>query len=614
MKYKVTDIIDVEKIEKLMMDFYAITKIPYGLLDLEGNILSDVGWQDICTKFHRVNSVSEARCRQSDKSVPDRLKINRQDYCMYKCLNGIMEAVAPIIVEGEHIANLFCGHFFLEEPDKEYFEKQAIEFGYDIDAYLEALSRVPVIAKDKLEACIRYYAKLAKIFSAMGLNQLKQREAEERLQRYNEILEKRVTERTVELVKANKKFKESEERYKNLLHILPYGIIVRNKDTILFANKIAAKYLGVEKLQDMIGKKLSDFIYVHPDYEDGYQKYLRLIEEEGFVPLIEEKYIRKKDVKVLEVETVVTTIIDNGEKLILEVSRDISEKRNLEKLNEKVKEKTILLQETLEYDRVKTEFFSNISHELKTPINVIFSAVQITNSMLSEIEILDNDIKNKTKKYLNIMKQNCFRLIRLVNNLLDITKIDSGYFKIDLVNCDIVKVVEDITLSVVEYVESIGIELIFDTDNEEKVLACDPEKIERIMLNLLSNAVKFTKPGGKIFVNIFDKGQDIIISVRDTGIGILEEKQKQIFERFMQIDKSLSRVSEGSGIGLALVKSIVEMHEGNIYVNSELEKGTEFIIELPDKVLSENVEVENNSCSQSDNIEKVKIEFSDIYL
>jgi PAS domain S-box-containing protein len=482
MKCKVKDIIDIEKIEKLMMDFYAITKIPYGLLDLEGNILSGVGWQDICTKFHRINPESEARCIKSDKSVADRLKRNRQDYCMYKCLNGIMEAVAPIIVEGEHIANLFCGHFFLEEPDKKYFEKQAIEFGYDIDAYLEALSRVPVISKDKLEVCIRYYAKLAKIFSTMGLNQLKQREAEKKLKRYNEILEKRVTERTVELVEANKKLKESEERYRNLLHILPYGIIVRNKDTILFANRITAKYLDVENPEDIIGKKLSDFIYVHPDYEEDYQKYSRLIEEEGFVPLIEEKYIRKKDVNVLEVETVVTTIIDNGEKLILEVSRDISEKRNLQKLNEKVKEKTILLQETLEYDRMKTEFFSNISHELKTPINVIFSAVQITNSMLSEIEILDNDIKNKTKKYLNIMKQNCFRLIRLVNNLLDITKIDSGYFKIDLVNCDIVKVVEDITLSVVEYVESIGIELIFDTDIEEKVLACDPEKIERIML------------------------------------------------------------------------------------------------------------------------------------
>lgn len=614
MKYRIMDIIDIEKIEKLMSDFYAITKIPYGLLDLEGNILSGIGWEDVCTKFHRANPVSVARCRLSDKSVVDRLKINRQEYYMYKCPNGIMEAVAPIMVEGEHIANLFCGHFFLQKPDEEYFNKQAIEFGYDVDTYLEALSRIPIISKDKIEICIKYYAKLAKMFSNMGLNQLKQREAEEKLQKYNEILEKRVTERTVELIKANKKLKESEERYKELLKILPYGIIVRNKDAISFANMASAKYLQIENPEEMIGKKLSEFICVHPDYEEGCQEYLKLIEKEGVVPLTEEKYIRKKDGKVLEVETVLTTITDNGEELILVVFRDISERKNLKKLNKKVKEKTILLQETLECDRLKTEFFSNISHELKTPINVIFSAVQITNYMLSDTKIIDNDSKNKTKKYLNIMRQNCLRLIRLVNNLLDITKIDSGYFKIDLVNSDIVKVVEDITLSVVEYVESIGIELIFDTEIEEKILACDPDKIERIILNLLSNAVKFTKPEGKIFANILDKGESIIISIKDTGIGIPEEKQKQIFERFIQVDKSLSRASEGSGIGLSLVKSIVEMHEGNICVNSELGKGTEFVIELPVKVLSENIGVENNSYNENDNIEKVKIEFSDIYL
>ncbi|PAB57754.1 PocR ligand-binding domain-containing protein [Anaeromicrobium sediminis] len=611
MKYEVTDIIDIEKLEKLMRDFYDITKIPYGLLDLEGNILSGIGWQNFCTKFHRINPISAARCKESDKSVANRLEANKE-YYLYKCPNGVMEAVAPIIVEGEHVANLFCGHFFLEEPDEEYFRKQGIEFGYDVDAYLEALSHVPIIPTDKIEASIKYYAKLANIFSIMGLNQLKQKEAEEKLQKSNETLEKKVSERTSELVKANKKLKENEDKYKSLLQMLPYGIIVRNKDTILFANMVSAKYLEIENPEDMVGKKLSDFICVHPNYEEGYKKYLELIEKEGVVPLIEEKYIRKKDGKVLELETVLTTIPNNEEDLFLEVSRDISERRNLEKLNKKVEEKTILLEQTLEYDRLKTEFFSNISHELKTPINVIFSALQMTNSILREVKISDDE--NKIEKYLNIMKQNCFRLMRLINNLLDITKIDSGYFKIDLANCDIVNVVENITLSVVEYIESTGIEVIFDTYVEEKITACDPDNIERIMLNLLSNAVKFTNPGGKILVDMMDKGESIIISVKDTGIGIPEEKRAQIFGRFIQADKSLSRENEGSGIGLSLVKALVELYEGKIFVNSKVGQGSEFIIELPIKILSKDHEIEKNNYSEQTNIEKVNIEFSDIYL
>lgn len=126
MKYKVMDIIDIEKIEKLMSDFYAITKIPYGLLDIEGNILSGIGWQDICIKFHRTNPVSEARCRQSDKSVVNRLKVNREDYYMYKCPNGIMETVTPIVVEGEHIANLFCGHFFYKNVMRNILENKQL--------------------------------------------------------------------------------------------------------------------------------------------------------------------------------------------------------------------------------------------------------------------------------------------------------------------------------------------------------------------------------------------------------------------------------------------------------------------------------------------------------
>lgn len=278
--------------------------------------------------------------------------------------------------------------------------------------------------------------------------------------------------------------------------------------------------------------------------------------------------------------------------------------------NNLIKENNKLLEETREYNKLKVEFFSNLSHELKTPLNIIFSTTQL----LSLYSNNENFNSNKIDNHLGIMKQNCYRLLRLVNNLIDMTEIDSGYLKINLQNEDIVKIVEDITLSTAEYVESNSRTIIFDTEIEEKIIAFDPEKIERIILNLISNAIKFTKPNDEILVNIYDKKKSICISVRDTGKGIPKEKQEIIFERFRQVDNLLSRSHEGSGIGLSLVKSLVEMHEGSIYVNSTIGEGTEFIIELPIKLICrDNTEELINDYTYKANVEKIQIEFSDIY-
>ena len=203
------------------------------------------------------------------------------------------------------------------------------------------------------------------------------------------------------------------------------------------------------------------------------------------------------------------------------------------------------------------------------------------------------------------MKQNCYRLLRLINNLIDISKIDSGFLNPNLKNYNIVSVVEDITLSVAEYIQDKGVEVIFDTNVEEKIIACDPDNIERIILNLLSNAVKFTNAGDQITVEVMDNEDYIEISVKDTGIGIPEDKLKVIFERFRQVDNSLSRSHEGSGIGLSLVKALVDMHDGSINVNSNLGEGTEFIIKLPARKTDESNDVEKNMIYQ-DNIRKNK--------
>lgn len=292
---------------------------------------------------------------------------------------------------------------------------------------------------------------------------------------------------------------------------------------------------------------------------------------------------------------------------------DITQQKELEKeLMNTIEENKKLLNKLIESDILKTEFMANISHELRTPLNVIFSTLQLIDFYNKE----GNDFWNTSKKnrYINIMKQNCYRQLRLINNLIDITRIDAGYFKIYLKNYDIIRIIENITLSVAEYIKNKNITFQFDTDIEEKVIACDADKIERIILNLLSNAVKFTPSGGNIWVNVSDLDEKIRISVKDNGIGIPKEKQAIIFERFRQVDNLFTRDCEGSGIGLSLVKSLVENHEGEIQVISEHGKGSEFIIEIPTRLVPEADEKVSLKVDKKNYVELINVEFSDVYL
>lgn len=258
--------------------------------------------------------------------------------------------------------------------------------------------------------------------------------------------------------------------------------------------------------------------------------------------------------------------------------------------------------------RMQEEFFLNISHELKTPLNVIYTTTQLFDLYIKDGSLMEN--QDKLNKYVGIIKQNCHRQIKLVNNFVDLSKIQSDLFQLHLSNQDIVGVVENIVESVSEYVEAKGLRICFDTDMEEKVIACDPSNIERVVLNLISNAMKFSVPGDEIFVEVLNKNDTIELCVKDTGIGIDKDDLDEIFRRFKQVDKSLSRNAEGSGIGLCIVKSIVELHGGSIKVESEIGKGSRFIIELPNRTVKVPYSGRKNTRSK---IETINIEFSDIY-
>ena len=266
------------------------------------------------------------------------------------------------------------------------------------------------------------------------------------------------------------------------------------------------------------------------------------------------------------------------------------------------------LEEAIHLESIRNEFFGNISHEFKTPLNIILGIVQLIDKNIE----LDNITKENLIRHVDIMKQNSYRLLRLVNNLIDISRIDIGYYNLQPSNYNIVKVIEDITLSIAEYVKHKKINLIFNTDVEEITLACDPDKIERVMLNLLSNAIKYTDDNGDIYVSLNKVNEDVVVSVKDSGVGIPNDKLELIFDRFGQANDILSRRCEGSGIGLSIVKSIVEMHGGKIEVFSEIGKGSEFVFNIPIKILEEeNVIL---TCDNKDyHVEKCNIEFSDIY-
>lgn len=420
--------------------------------------------------------------------------------------------------------------------------------------------------------------------------------------------------RTSELLKINRKLNEeiaerelfeeklkvSKRNYQELLDFLPFAVFTHCEGKIVFINNAALKLFNFKEYKDMLGKDVLDF--VHPDYHETTLQRMKQVYNNESTELKEYKFLNSEG-KEINVETKAGPYTFKDKPAGITVLMDIRERKIVE-------EKEKALKEALEYDRIKNEFMANISHELRTPLNVIFGAVQLI-EYYSENKIVCQNLES-VAKYSKSMRQNCYRMLRLVNNLIDLTKLDSGFLKLNLHNYNIVSVIEDITLSVAQYIESKNISIEFDTEIEEKFMACDTDTIERVILNLLSNAVKFTPAGGSIFVNIYDDTDYIIVSVKDSGIGIAEDKLKLIFDRFRQVDKSMTRSTEGSGIGLSLVRSLVELHGGAVEVKSIYGEGSEFLIRLPVVEIEEDEAAATLEIPQG-KVERIHIEFSDIY-
>jgi hypothetical protein len=674
MKPNILELIDLEKVNGLLEGFQKTTGFVTAILDLEGNILSKSGWRQMCTEFHRVHPESSKKCIISDTTLANKMDSGEKIH-FYKCLNGLIDVAVPIIIKGEHIANLFSGQFLLEEPDVSFFAKQADEFGFDKNEYLQALEKVPVVSKEEVQSAMDFLLNVTLIISDLAFQKLEQTE-------------------------SNKALKDSEERYLAFINASNDMIFLKDEQfRYIVANNAMATFFGMEK-EEMIGKtdlELANKDKIFPcissdkkaleasaaftieeilgnrrcettkfpvnldnnqkgiggiirDITDRYKSEAALREsEERFTLAMKasndglfdwnletnqiyyspgwkrmlgyedhelpndfsvwetttepedvkkswklfhelilkqtERFVlefrmKHKDGHWVDILSRAEAIFDNNGKAfrIVGTHTDISEHKKAEQEIIKAKERAE------ESDRLKSAFLANMSHEIRTPMNGILGFADL----LKNPELTGN----QQQEYIQIIEKSGIRMLNIINDIVDISKIEAGLMKLDIKESNINEQIEYLYTFFKPEVEAKGIKLTFNNTlpANEAIIKADREKLYAILTNLVKNAIKYTEKGSIEF------GYDLIndskekesgrtsklrFYVKDTGIGIPRDRQDAIFERFIQADISDKMAKQGAGLGLSISKAYAEMLGGRIWVESDEKTGSEFYIELP---------------------------------
>lgn len=274
MDYRFTDLVDIDAFRSMLQSFYEATGILHGLVDADNNIISATGWQKACTDFHRVNPCSNARCLESNHYLAEHL--GEGAFVGYACKNGLMDYATPIIIEGQQLATLYFGQLLHDAPDMVFFRLQAQEYGFDEEAYLDAIRQIPVIPKERVQPIMAFYVQMAQMLAGSGLDRMRQREAEQRIVELNCDLARRVEERTAELEAKNTllttevierqwteaALRDSRAHLQALLDSAPIGIGWSNADGNV-------EYIN-DKFTEMFGYTLEDIPTVEHWYHLAY--------------------------------------------------------------------------------------------------------------------------------------------------------------------------------------------------------------------------------------------------------------------------------------------------------------------------------------------------------
>ncbi|HEX5392383.1 MAG TPA: PocR ligand-binding domain-containing protein [Rhodocyclaceae bacterium] len=563
-----SQLVDLEQVRQLMEGHFQLSGMAYGLFDANENNLIAVGWQDICTKFHRVHPVTCDRCRESDAFIKAHLHDVRRDLLEYHCKNNMIDIAMPIVIDGKHLATFFTGQFFYDDdpPNRQFFIEQAEALGFDTETYLRALDRVPIFSRAYVHGNVMFLHGMVKILAETGLQNLK--------------LAREVAERR----RAEGALHASEEKYRRIVDTSNEGIWAIDKDGgTTFVNARLAEVLGYS-VEEMMGRHFSDFLF-EEDLSDHAQKMER--RSQGVSEHYERRF-RCRDGHTVWMLASATPSFDdaNGYAGSFAMMTDITDRKRAEEerlryrehLEETVKQRTselLLARDAAEAaNKAKSVFLANMSHELRTPLNAILG--------FSGMMRRDPKLTPNQSEHLDIINRSGEHLLALINDVLEMAKIEAGRLQLEIAPMDLGAMVRDVADMMQFRAEQKGLYLRLDQSSEfPRYIRGDEARLRQVLVNLVGNAVKFTRQGG-VVIRLGTRQNScthLLLEVEDTGSGISPEDQTRVFNPFVQLAEGAEQ--KGTGLGLAISRQFVDLMGGTITLESSLGKGSRFRVDIP---------------------------------